>query len=320
MKVGIQPTEGGAFFDETLAEVRLAERLGVDSVWLSEHHGVRDHYWPSPLLALAALAVRTERILLGTNVLVLPFYHPRRVAEEGAMLHLLSKGRFVLGVGMGYRAEEYEAFGLRPASKGTRYERGLRELTSLLSPEHAAGDGDALPVEPWARPPVWAGGWGPENLRRAATSADAWIPGPTADMGKLLECREIYHRHLREAGRDPREREAPLTRELIVAPTEREAWDAAEAYLLPMYRDEYGSAWGHGLVDPERARELGEIGRNRFIIGSPDQVIAQTRRVAGEFGCTHIIYRLYGPRTPHAFILQEIELLGREVAPALREG
>jgi hypothetical protein len=205
------------------------------------------------------------------------------------MLHLLSKGRFVLGVGMGYRAEEYEAFGLRPASKGTRYERGLRELTSLLSPEHAARDGGALPVEPWARPPVWAGGWGPENLRRAVTYADACIPGPTADMEKLLECREIYHRHLREA---------PLTRELIVAPTEREAWDAAEAYLLPMYRDEYGSAWGHGLVDPERARELGEIGRNRFIIGSPDQVIAQTRHVAGEFGCAHIIYRLYEPRTP----------------------
>src|SRR5579885_2652660 len=182
---------------------------------------------PRPLLAVSSPRPRRARCPdradpAGDQCPRAPFYHPRRVAEEGAMLHLLSKGRFVLGVGMGYRAEEYEAFGLRPASKGTRYERGLRELTSLLSPEHAAGDGDALPVEPWARPPVWAGGWGPENLRRAATYADAWIPGPTADMGKLLECREIYHRHLREAGRDPREREAPLTRELIVAPTERE--------------------------------------------------------------------------------------------------
>jgi Luciferase-like monooxygenase len=82
LKFGIEATEGGHFFCEVLAEAIRAEELGFDSVWLAEHHGVRDHCWPSPLQVLTALAPRTSRITLGTNVVVFPFYHPVRLAEE----------------------------------------------------------------------------------------------------------------------------------------------------------------------------------------------------------------------------------------------
>ncbi|OFX30278.1 MAG: hypothetical protein A2Z07_01585 [Armatimonadetes bacterium RBG_16_67_12] len=322
MKFGIQPIEGGAFTEEALVEVVRAEQAGFDSVWLSEHHGVRDHYWPSPVMMLAAFAARTDRVLLGTNIIVLPFYHPLRVVEEAATLQVLSKGRAILGVGMGYREDEYAAYGVPTRERGRRYEEGLAALRHLMARNGDAFDGQffhlaPIAIDPWAAFPVWAGGWGRENLRRAAVYADVWIPGPVADLRRLLECRDQYDGFLRRAGLDPADRPRPLTRELIIAPTEAEALEAAGRYLLPIYRDEYGGGWKHGLVDPSRAHDLEAIGAQRFIVGSPDQVIEGIRFFADRFGCDHMIFRLYGPRTPHAFIMEEIALLGDEVLPAL---
>ena len=82
MKFGFIPTEGGAFYPEALAETIYGEELGFDSVWMEEHHGIRNHYWPAPLMVLAGFATRTSRILLGTDIAVLPLYHPVRAAED----------------------------------------------------------------------------------------------------------------------------------------------------------------------------------------------------------------------------------------------
>jgi probable F420-dependent oxidoreductase len=323
MKFGIQPTEGGARTAEALAEVVHAEEMGFDSIWLSEHHGVHNHYWPSPLLMLAAFAARTERVLLGTNIVILPFYHPLRVVEEAAMLQVLSGGRAILGVGMGYRQEEYAAFGVPTHDRGRRYEEALAAIRHLMARDGRPFHGRyvhiaPIAVEPWAPFPVWAGGWGRENLRRAARYADAWIPGPVADLRRLRECRTQYEAYLREAGVDPASRPRVLTRELVIASTRTKALEAAERYLLPIYRDEYGGSWRHRLVDPSRARDLEAMGTERFIVGSPDDVIEGIRFFAEQFGCDHLIFRLYGPHTPHTFIMEEIALLGREVLPVFR--
>ncbi|MDQ7820527.1 MAG: LLM class flavin-dependent oxidoreductase [Armatimonadota bacterium] len=323
MKFGIQPTEGGTLTEEALAEVIHAEEMGFDSVWLSEHHGVQDHYWPSPLLMLSALAARTERIFLGTNVIILPFYHPRRVVEEAAMLQALSRGRFILGVGMGYREEEYAAYGVSLTERGRRYEEALVAIRHLMRQDGAAFHGRffhlaPLAVEPWVPFPVWAGGWGRENLRRAAVYADAWIPGPVADLRQLMACRAQYEEFVRRAGGDPGARPRVLTRELIVAPTRSKALAAAERYLLPIYRDEYGGGWRHRLVHPDQAHDMEALGTERFIVGSPEDVIAGVKFFAERLGCDHLIFRLYGPHTPHAFIMEEITLLGTEVLPAFK--
>ncbi|HXX36588.1 MAG TPA: hypothetical protein VEP50_00345 [bacterium] len=125
-----------------------------------------------------------------------------------------------------------------------------------------------------------------------------------------------YDEFVRALGANPGLRPHPLTRELIIAPTDAEALDAAERYLLPIYRDEYGGGWRHGLVDTRKSGDLAAIGQQRFIVGSPERVIESVRFFADQFGCDHMIFRLYGPHTPHDFIMQEIALLGREVLPA----
>ena len=92
MKFGFITTEGGAYFKEALEEAIYGEEPGFDSVWLEEHHGIRNHYWPSPLMGLAGIATRTTRVLLGTDIVVLPFYHPMCATEDTAMLAVTSKG------------------------------------------------------------------------------------------------------------------------------------------------------------------------------------------------------------------------------------
>jgi alkanesulfonate monooxygenase SsuD/methylene tetrahydromethanopterin reductase-like flavin-dependent oxidoreductase (luciferase family) len=324
MKFGFTPTEGGLKYAESLEEVRLGEQAGFDSVWLEEHHLESQHYWGTPLTGLAGFATATERLTLGADVVVLPFYHPVRLVEDAQLLSIMSEGRFILGVGMGYREDEYRAYGVPIEGRGSRYGEALRLLRQLVSEEHVTFKGryyrvDDLTIQPrWRAPiPIWAGGWGEQNLRRAAESADAWIPGPTANLERLLWCRDTYRRFRAEAGK-ALPAEEPLTRELVIAETDGQAREDAERYLLPNYRDEYGGGWGHPLIGAEgsRAADLDALAADRFIIGSPDTVIAGVRSYAERFGANHIVFRLSSKTTTHRFIMRELELLGERVLPA----
>jgi alkanesulfonate monooxygenase SsuD/methylene tetrahydromethanopterin reductase-like flavin-dependent oxidoreductase (luciferase family) len=131
MKFGFIPTEGGAFFQEALQEAMAGEALGFDSVWLEEHHGIRDHYWPSPLMALAGIATRTTTILLGTDIAVLPFYHPVRVAEDVALLDIISGGRAIFGAAIGYRAPEFALYDVPLEGRGGRFVEMLQIMRAL---------------------------------------------------------------------------------------------------------------------------------------------------------------------------------------------
>src|SRR5436190_17988969 len=112
LKLGFIPIEGGHYYREALEEVTRAEELGFDSVWMEEHHSVTDHYWPSPLPVLAGFATRTSRLQLGTDILVAAFYHPVRLAEDVALLDVMSNGRVTLGIAIGYKPDEFALYGV----------------------------------------------------------------------------------------------------------------------------------------------------------------------------------------------------------------
>ena len=99
-------------YADTLAIAEEAERLGFDGVWVSEHHFTDDGYMSAVLPVLAAIAARTERVALGTNVALAPLYHPLRLAEDAAAVDLISGGRLLLGLAIGYRDAEFDAFGV----------------------------------------------------------------------------------------------------------------------------------------------------------------------------------------------------------------
>src|SRR5262245_59171964 len=111
--------------DEVIAEAQLAEANGFDSCFFGEHHQDHDGFLPSPLIVATAVAARTTRLRVGTSVILLPPHHPVRVAEDVITLDLVSKGRGVLGVGIGYQPADFRAFAIPIEPSVTRFEEGV---------------------------------------------------------------------------------------------------------------------------------------------------------------------------------------------------
>ena len=326
LKVGFIPIEGGHYYREALEEVVRGEELGFDSVWMEEHHSVANHYWPSPLTVLAGFATRTSRVTLGTDIAVGAFHHPVRLAEDVAMLDVMSGGRVTLGVAIGYKPDEFALYGVPLEKRGARFEEQVAVMKGLWTGERVSFKGayytvegrlEPAPVQK-PHPPLWIGGWGDITLRRAATLADNWIPGPTADLTRLLQGKKQFLANRAAAGRAQAITEWPLTRDVIIADTDLEARALAEAHIMVAYRREYAGGWRHPFIDASIATDLDRLMEDRFIIGGPDQCIAKIRRFVEAYGMTHLICRTFFPGMPHAHIMRELELLAKEVMPAFR--
>ena len=325
LKIGFIPIEGGHYYKEALEEVTRAEELGFDSVWMEEHHAVTDHYWPSPLTVLAGYATRTTTMTLGTDIVVAAFHHPVRLAEDVAMLDVMSNGRVVLGIAIGYKPDEFALYGVDLEKRGARFEEQLAIMKGLWTQETVSFKGRYYTVDgriepkPVTKPhpPLWIGGWGDITLRRAATLADNWIPGPTADLKRLLAGKKQFLANRAAAGKTSPITEWPLTRDVIIADTDRKARELAEQHIMISYRKEYAGGWKHPFIDASIATDLDKLMEDRFIIGGPDQVVPKIKKFIAEYGMTHLICRTFFPGMPHAHIMRELELLAKEVIPAV---
>jgi len=174
----------------TLEACEEAERLGASSVWFSEHHLFDDDYLASPLTFAAAAAARTNRVRLGTAILIAPLHHPAEIAEQGAAVDLISDGRLDLGLGAGYRVPEFELFGASLLQRYTRTDDTVRQLRYLWGP------GGVRPTPVQARVPIWLGYQGPKGARRAGLLGERLL---SADVSLLAH----YRAGLAEAGHSP---------------------------------------------------------------------------------------------------------------------
>jgi probable F420-dependent oxidoreductase len=215
--------------DYTLAGIDLADSLGFESLWLGEHvviprsmlprypgtaDGVfpypPDHAMPNALVWLAFAAARSDRLLLGTNVLILPHYNPVILAKQAATLDVLSKGRLLLGVGLGWCPEEAEALGYDFGERVSRMEDAIDAMRALWSSDETYDgqwsrfEGSACYPKP-ARVggvPILIGGASAAAARRAGRSGDGFIPavGSAAELPLLLQ---VLRESAQKAGRDP---------------------------------------------------------------------------------------------------------------------
>ena len=189
-------------YRQSLDQIAWAETLGFDSVWLTEHHFCADGYTPSPLVIAAAIGERTSRMRIGTNLMLLPLADPVRLAEDAAAVSILTGGRFDLGVGLGYRALEFDYFGRRLNHRPSLMEEGIDIIRQAWSGNPVTIQGkryriDGLQVGPVPehRPRLLMGGMAEPAIARAARIGDGFLS--TGGIGH-----DLYVQALEDQGKD----------------------------------------------------------------------------------------------------------------------
>ncbi len=326
MKFGIFPIEGGSRWEGVVEQCAFAEDLGFESCWVNDHQATEgDNYWPAPLTRLTSIAEGTDSLELVTSVLILPLYHPLHVAQRAAMLDNISDGRLTLGVGLGYVQKEFDAFGVPMDERAGRMIEGLQFLDLFFrSDEPISFDCPFFTVEDWEplpevvqdpRPPLWVGGWGPKQIARSVRFSDAWVPGVVADLGIVEDRKEQQREHVDRAGDDWDAVEHPLMREAVIAETEAEVMERKE-YLHTTYLDEYGGEFSHPLMTADSVEDFHELADDRFIYGTPEQIIEQIEAIQDRMALDHLALRFHHSGMPNELVRDQIELFGEEVIPA----
>ena len=170
------------FYTSTLAQIRQAESLGFDSIWLTEHHFCEDGYTPSPLVLAGAIGVSTTQMRIGTNLMLLPLHDPIRLAEDAATLSLTTQGRFDLGLGIGYRQLEFDQFGRKLSHRPSMMEEGVEiirrawrgENINFKGKRFSVGDLKITPT-PVIKPKLLLGGMAEPAIARAARIGDGFL-------------------------------------------------------------------------------------------------------------------------------------------------
>ncbi|MBI2766385.1 MAG: LLM class flavin-dependent oxidoreductase [Chloroflexi bacterium] len=318
--------------DQLSELAQLAEASGFDGWFCTEHHqqaGIN----PSPLTALAALAGRTERLRLGTAVLLPPLYHPTRLAADAAVLDLLSSGRLILGAGLGYQRGDFEAFGVPIRQRVSLLEEAVAIVKLAWTGEPFSFHGKRFQLENVTvtprpmqspRPPIWLAGWTEPGVRRAARLADAWLTDPILSLSAVRQLRAAY---LGEASAQGAPAAITLMRPLAIGSTR----EAARATYADATVATYRYYWKHGAlnadlepwlqkVEDESQLTWEALAPERVIFGTPEDCIAQIQEWYAATGSSYMILSISPAAgvARWAEIKAAIELFGREVIPAFR--
>ncbi len=306
------------------------EASGFDSVWTSEHHFVDDGYMPSQLPVLAAIAARTSRITIGTGVLLAPLFDPLHVAEDAATVDLLSNGRLILGLGAGWREEEFEGFGIPMRERGSRLAGHVAVLRQAWSDGLVSGDGrhyqipglnvTPKPMRPGG-PPIWIGAGAEAAVRRAGRLADGYLAGPTTPE-RLRERMGWVREAAEEAGRDPSTISANLYRPTF-AWRDGDAWARIRdaAWYMDWKYGDMGAARGSRIAKrpPPVPAEAEERLRRNTLAGTPEEV-AESILAYGDILGTEGTYvaRLHLPGLDPSVAAEARRVFAEEVLPLVR--
>src|SRR5439155_22222623 len=171
---------GAALYEAALDQCEWGDSVGFHSVVLSEHHASPDGYMPSPLIMASAIGARTKRLRISISLILMPFYHPHRLAEDAAVCDLVCGGRLDLMFGAGYREEEFDMYGLDLHERGRTMREGIEFLKQAWTGEPFEFNGRTVQVLPRPaqrpRPKIILGGASPASARRAARIADGYAP------------------------------------------------------------------------------------------------------------------------------------------------
>lgn len=292
-----------------------ADRNGFLAVILSEHHGSPDGYMPSPMVMAGAVAARTERIGISLAAMIAPLHDPIRLAEDIAMIDVISGGRVMPIVAAGYVETEFAAFGRTLRDRGPVMDEICGFLDQAWRGESFEWQGRTVRVTPrpvqQPRPPILMGGSTRVAARRAAKHADWFVPSTP-------ECFEMYREELRKLGKpDPGPQAPSLPMFVHVAEEPEAAWERIASHALHE-TNAYGKWMAEaGLGGPyEVFEDAAELRRSeKYLVLTPDEMIERCRALGAAGNVT--IHPLMGGLDPELG-WENLHLLEQRVLPALR--
>ncbi len=331
MKFGVflspqQPRSDDAVqrFREAVEQARLARGAGFDAVAAGHHYLSPPYQSLQSLPFLARLAAETEGMDLCLSVLLLALLNPVQTAEEVASLDIMSEGRVVFGIGLGYREVEYEAFGVSLRDRVPRMLEALDLIKRLWTEEVVNFEGRffqvhnaTCTVRPVQKPypPIWIAANADPAVVRTARLGYPWFVNPHAALPTIERQWDRYKQTLAEANH-PMPAARPIALELHVAPTHEEAVETARPFLAGKY-NAYAE-WGQDKVLPgeENFRvAFDELARDRFVLGTPEEVIEQLEERVRRLDSNYLLFRVGWPGMESAKIMRVIEIMGRDVLP-----
>ncbi len=329
-------------FRDVLDEIEYAEELGFDSVWLPEHHFSVYGMLGDTLTLAAAIAQRTSRIKIGTAVVLLPMNHPLRVAEQAALVDVLSDGRLLLGVGRGYQPSEFAGFGVDPGQSRAMFQESLELLLKAFTEEQFSYAGEfwsakdvtlfPKPIQQ-PHPPLYMAAVTPPSYELAADLGLSTLRSPNFTRMDLVEQQwQVYCDRLRERGLDASQMDQPMLMKTYVADTEEEAKRDAEPHAMWFHRllgrllpgapgkpihagyELYGEVQKrHEEVTFDDLYEWGSC------YGTPERVTERIKQYVTRSGTNHWLAEMKFGGMPHAKAMKSMELFAQHVMPALRE-
>jgi len=312
---------------ETIDQVRLARDLGFDLVLLGQHFLATEFQMLQPTVAAARLAGETGSMRIGVTIYLLPLLNPVQLAEDAASLDIITGGRFIFGIGLGYRTVEDEAFGLPPGARVTRARAHLDVIAKLWAGEPVDFDSPSCtlrgattlvrPVQT-PRPPIWVAANNDRAVERAAEIGDTWIVNPHATIETISRQLDLFRATRARLGK-PGPTEIPVIRELGIGESRAEAVRVARPHLERKYQAYV--AWGQHKAlpgDDDMTQSFDGLARDRFILGDPAECAAEIERTVERTGATAMVFRLHWPGLPHEAVMRGLRLLGEKVRPLVR--
>ncbi|MBI3246185.1 MAG: LLM class flavin-dependent oxidoreductase [Deltaproteobacteria bacterium] len=316
-------------YREFIEQTVLAEELGYDTIWLTEHHFDDDGWSPSLLPLAAGIATRTSRIRIGTFILILPFQHALRVAEDAATVDILSNGRFDLGVGKGYRLKEFHGFGIPRDQREALLEEGLEVIRRAWTEESFSFEGKFyqlrdVRISPrptqQPHPPLWIGARGRKSVERAARLGFHLMGTGEAELQR------VYDRTLEQHGRNPRDYSLTQLRWMYVAKTREQAWEDAGPHLsymfetaLPLLKEAGDLPKDRAMRDAPALRDLQKVDPatpGSFpVIGTAEDCVRALRTYLQETRVTDLALGMHLPGLAPEKIRQSMTIFAREVMP-----
>ncbi|GAA1858116.1 LLM class flavin-dependent oxidoreductase [Pseudonocardia ailaonensis] len=322
---------------------QLAEELGFEAIWLGEHHFSRHGIYGNTLTLASHIAGKTDRLRIGTAVVILPLHHPLRVAEEAAMVDVLSGGRLDLGVGAGYQWREFNGLGVDIKESRERFIESLEILTTAWSSDALSFQGkfrswdaeDELIIHPKPRQspdlPVYvAVSASPRSLELAAShNLRILVGGPTDIMGIAPQVIERWRQAMTNHGNDPSGKVLPCAKGIYVAETDEQAaadiaaidqlWDVKLLSQIGSPLSPAGEvppgyeSWAMRVKDREK-RVTDNTTGTAALVGSPETVAHRIKELE-EMGLEYIFGSFGLPGMPEEKKRRSIELFGREIIP-----